>query len=239
MLNKFRFGSGRVTTIINFIFIGLVLSTFFTNCAKPASEQTDSSLAVTNDVGAKFSGQVVSELKYVSTLGEVWGVAYDPQNKSSTVKVIFYVDNEYAGETQANIKSIGPEAGHFFSYKLPAKFADSRQRLIVAYAVEARSQYALYPGSLSYTSFTPKAEAFFNQKISGFVQSSCARCHTWNYMQLYSGPLMKPTPGRTGTAMNNTLISKMSVTHNGNNFCNGINSGICADIQAWWRAEFE
>jgi hypothetical protein len=244
MLNKFRFGSERSNIIINFLFIGLLLSAFFTNCAKPASEESNSSVAA-NDVGASFSGQLVSELQYVSTLGEVWGYAYDPKNKSGTLKIIFYVDGpvgigEYAGETQANIKSIGPNAGHFFSYKLPAKFADSRQRVIVAYAVEPRSNYTLYPGSISYTSFTPKAEAFFNQRISGFVQSSCARCHTWNYMQLYSGPLMKPTPGRTGTAINNTFISKISgvTSHSGGSFCNGVNEGICVDIQAWWRAEF-
>lgn len=244
MSKTFRLGSGRATTIINFLFIGLVLSTFFTNCAKPASEESSSSV-VSNDVGASFSGQLVSELQYVSTLGEVWGYAYDPKNKSGSLKIIFYVNGpvgvgEYAGETQANVRSVGPNAGHFFSYKLPARFADSRQRVIVAYAVEARSEYTLYPGSVSYTSFTPKAEAFYNQRISGFVQSSCARCHTWNYMQLFSGPLMKPTPGRGGTATNNTFISKMSgaTGHNGGSFCNGVNDGICVDIQAWWRAEF-
>ena len=245
MLKTFRLRSGRATTIINFLFIGFVLSSLFTNCAKPASESEDSSVAA-NDVGAKFSGQLVSELQYVSTLGEVWGYAYDPQNKSGTLKIIFYVDGpvgvgEYAGETQASIKSVGPNAGHFFSYKLPARFANSVARVITAYAVEARAQYVLYPGPISYTSFTPKAEVFYNQRISSFVQSSCTRCHTWNYIQLFSGPLMKPTPGRGGTATNNTFISKMSgaTGHNGGSFCNGINDGVCVDIQAWWRAEFQ
>jgi hypothetical protein len=197
-------------------------------------------------VSARFSGQLVSDLQYVSSLGEVWGYAYDPQNKSGSLKIIFYVDGpvgvgQYAGETQANVQSVGPNAGHFFSYKLPSQFADSRARYVVAYAVEARSEYTLYPGAIQYTAFTPKAEAFYNQNISGFIQSSCTRCHSWNYMQLFAGPLMKPKPGGGGTASNNTLINKISgaVGHNGGSFCSGgVNSGICAQLQNWWRAEF-
>ena len=243
MLKIFRVPSGRAIVVINFLFIGLLLSTFFTNCAKPAAEESSSA---SNDVGAAFSGQLVSEIQYVTSLGEVWGYAYDPKNKSSTVKVIFYVDGpvgvgQYAGETQANIQMIGPNAGHFFSFKLPAQFADAKAgRYVTAYAVEARSDYTLFPGRVNYTSYVPKAQSFYNQRISSFIQSNCTSCHSWSYMQLYSGPLMNPTPSRGGTAINNILIAKMSgaTSHSGRSFCNGVNDGICADLQAWWRAEF-
>ena len=243
MLKAFRWPSGRVTIVINFLFIGLVLGTFFTNCAKPAAEDSSS---VSNDVGAAFSGQLVSEVQYVTNLGEVWGYAYDPQNKSSTVKVIFYVDGpvgvgQYAGQTQANIQMVGPNAGHFFSFKLPPQFADAKTpRIVTAYAVEARSEYTLYPGRVSYTSYVPKAESFYNQRISGFIQTNCTSCHSWSYTQLFSGPLMNPTPSRGGTAISNVLIAKMSgaSSHSGRSFCSGVNEGICAELQAWWRAEF-
>ena len=240
--NKLR----RLTLVANLSFITLIISTFFVNCAKPASQDDSSSAAGLSDVGASFSGQVISEMQYVSSLGEVWGFAYDPMNKDKSLKVIFYVDGpvgvgQYAGEVQASIQSIGPHAGHFFSYKLPARFADSQEHVLVAYAVEARSQYQLYPGSLVYRAYTPKAEAFYNQRVASFIQSSCTSCHTWSYMGLFAGPLTNPKPLVGGTATNNRLIQKMSgaTSHGGGRFCNGLNDGVCVDIQRWWEAEFQ
>lgn len=238
-----RISSTRATLFINFLFIGLILGSLFTNCAKPAQEDSASN-AVLNDVSARFSGQLVSDLQSVSSLGEVWGYAYDPQNKSGSLKIIFYVDGpvgvgQYAGETQANVQSVGPNAGHFFSFKLPARFADSRTRYVVAYAVEARAEYTLYPGAIQFKAFTPKAQGFYNTNIAGTIQNSCTRCHSWNYMQLFAGPLIRPQPGGGGTATNNNLINRMVSGHNGLNLCSGnVNTGFCQQLQNWWREEF-
>lgn len=221
------------------------VSLLFNNCAKgPSSE--DQASTDPNDVGANFSGQLISNISYVSNSGQVYGYAYDPQNKSNSIKVIFYVDGpvgtgQYVGEVSANIQSVGPNAGHFFSFQLPGSVANGQTHVLYAYGALAKPQHQLYPGAMSYVAYTPKAEAVFNQQLSGFVQSSCTSCHTWNYTYLFSGPLMNPTPAAGGTATNNMFFRKMSglTGHSGGQFCpNGQNAGICAEIQRWWNAEF-
>lgn len=240
----------RITSIGIFIFPFILLGIFFNNCGKaPATQGVQSSSTVIKDpadVGAKFSGQLNATLQYVGNLGTAWGYASDPLNPSNTLKIIFYIDGpvgvgEYAGETQANIASPGPNSGHFFSFQVPAKFANVVEHVIYAYAVEARPEFLLSPGPLTYQAFTPKAEAVYNQQIKLFVQNNCTKCHNWTYNFLYSGPLLKPLPLKGGSPTNNIFIRKMSglTGHNGGMFCGGVNDGICLEIQKWWDAEFK
>ena len=207
----------------------------------------DGSSVDANDVGANFSGQINSNLQLVSKVGAVWGYALDPANPGSTIKVIFYVDGpagtgQYAGETQANVASQGPNAGHFFSFQLPAQFANGAH-VLYAYGYDTKPEYLLSPNSFSYEAYTPKAQNVFDPQIKGFVSNTCTSCHGtfWNYSTLFSGPLLNPTPGQGGTATNNLFIKKMAglASHGGGSFCADVNSGICAEIQKWWTAEFQ
>lgn len=230
---------------INLFFIGILISLFYTNCGEAPQGETSSS-SRSNDVGANYSGQLTSYFQYISTSGVAWGYAYDSRNPSSTLRILFYLDNpvgsgQFIGETQANLTSVGPNTGHYFSFQIPAAYANGTQHRLYAYAHSATPSNLLSPNYITYVAYTPKAESVFNQQIRGFVQTNCASCHTWNYAGLYGGPLLNPTPFAGGTATSNLFIRKMSgqTGHSGGVFCSGgVNSGICSEIQRWWSAEF-
>ncbi len=237
----------KIKLVVLFSISFLTLNLFFTNCGKQAAQSGDSSSVDANDVGSNFSGQISSSIQLVSKSGAVWGYAMDAVNTGSTIKVIFYVDGpagsgQYAGETQANVTSYGPSAGHFFSFQLPPQFADGAH-VLYAYGHEAKPEFILSPSSFNYEAYTPKAQNVFDAQIRNFVQTSCASCHGtfWTYSSLFNGPLLNPMPGSGGSATNNLFIRKMSgqTSHGGGTFCSGgANSGICAEIQRWWNAEF-
>ena len=239
----------KIKLFVLFSISFLTLSLFFTNCGqKNNSQSADSSSVDSSDVGSNFSGQINSSIQLVSKSGGVWGYALDQANPGSTLKVIFYVDGpagsgQYAGETQANVASAGPTAGHFFSFQLPPQFANGAH-VLYAYGYDTKPEYLLSPNSFNYEAYTPKAQTIFDQQIKNFVQTSCASCHGtfWTYSSLFSGPLLNPMPGAGGSATNNLFIKKMSglTSHGGGQFCaGGVNSGICTEIQKWWNAEFK
>lgn len=244
----------KIKIIILFVLSTFTLNILFTNCSqKKEDEATNASVYDPLDVGSSFSGQVNGNIQIVSKLGEVFGYALDPGNPTATIRVIFYVDGpvgtgQYAGEVQANVTSYGTYAGHYYSFKLPAAFADGRNHTLYAYGYDDQSNYMLYNnlnqrGGFAYQAYTPRAEAVFNEQIRTFVQSSCTSCHGtfWAYNSLYTGPLTNPTPLSGGTATSNLFIRKMSglTSHGGGTFCSGgVNSGICSEIQRWWNAEF-
>lgn len=228
----------------------LFISLFYSNCGKfpdkVAMQSDATSSMVTNDIGGKFSGQLTSLISSVSILGEVWGYAYDPQNTSSSLKVILYIDGpvgsgQYIGETQANQSSPGPNNGHYFRFQLPAQYADGNSHQLYVYGFDVRPELLLKPGAFSYLAYTPKAENVFNVQLKSFTSGVCASCHSWSYSSLYTGPLMKPTPANGGSPTNNLFIQKMAglTGHSGGKFCNGVNDGICLEIQNWWNAEFK
>ncbi len=225
----------------------LPLLMFFNNCTGGLDSQSSASEADSNSAAnVNFSGNKAAEILLVSNSGSVWGYARDTVNKSQILNVRFYVDGasgggRFAGQAWANQLSSGPNAGHFFTYQLPAEFVDGLSHTLYMYVVDERVENMLAP--VSFAGYTPKAESVFNSQINGFVQTNCTRCHQsyWKYSTLYSGPLMKPTPAQGGTATNNLLIKKMSgvVSHTGGQFCpNGLNDPLCAEIQRWWKAEF-
>lgn len=224
---------------------GCLLTLAFNNCGK-TGEETAASSVVSNDIGSKFSGTLSSNINYVTVLGTVWGYALDPVNPGSSIKVIFYVDGvvgtgQLAGEVQANRVSPGPSTGHYFSFQIPARFLDGKAHSIYAYGYEAKPSLLVKPGGVNFTGYSPKAEAVFNVQIKNFVGSRCSNCHGWDYMGLYSGPLLNPTPAAGGSASNNLFYRKMAglTGHAGGVFCpNAAADLFCAEIQKWYNAEF-
>lgn len=241
--------------LLIFILISTTLSLFFTNCSDPsqqfqANSEGGSSTSTTDIqtsnnpvVGNEFSGKVTGVIDSVSISGQVWGYAFDPVNKSKTLKVLFYLDGPVGvgtliGEALANIQSLGINAGHYYKFDLPPAYADGKNHKIYAYGQSATPSLALTPGEMSYASFTPKAEPVYNSFLNSYV-SNCSRCHSWNFNSLYYGALVSPTPLQGGTATNNKLINKLLNGHNGNS-CNGnLTTSPCSNIQAWWNAEFK
>ncbi len=232
--------------------ICLTTSTLFNNCAghkAEVTEETSSASSTPVVTSTTFSGKLAANIQYVSTDGRAWGYASDAVNKSSILKVLFYANGPvgtgtYVGEAPANQAGAGTNQGHYFSFKVPVELANGKSQQLYAYAHEAKAAN-LIPGSpVSFYSYTPKAEAYFNQNIAPYVANNCYRCHgaTWNYRNLYFGPLINPLPANGGTASNNRIIKKMAGLegHAGGVFCtNGANMDFCASVQGWWQAEFQ
>ncbi len=230
---------------------------FFNNCGGPSFEtptpsslpnEEDDSSNLPSNIGTVPSAKIVSDFQYISNSGVASGYAYDANNPSKAIKVLFYIDGpvgvgKYVGETLANLKNIGVNDGHYFTFQIPPAYANGKEYVLYAYGVSAIQKNILKPNFLEYMAFTPKAEAIFNQQIAGFVQTNCTKCHNWDYQGLYWGALLYPLPSMGGSATANTFIKKMSgqTKHTGGVFCanNNVNTGICSEIQRWWNAEFK
>lgn len=225
------------------------LTILFNNCAPnngPADESNvtaESSVELVTD----FSGKLTANFQYVSTDGKAWGYALDSVNKTQAIKVIFYANGPvgtgtYAGEIVAKESGVGTYAGHYYAFKVPAELANGKTQKLYAYGHEAKPEYLIKPSPVTFVSYSPKAEEFFNANMKPFIDNNCARCHSWTYQAAFFGPLMTPLPINGGTATTNRLIRKLSGLdgHSGGTFCNGgINVGICTTIQAWWAQEFQ
>lgn len=233
-------------------FIGFFLSLFFTNCSDPnkqfqtnTTESTNSSSTQVSgnpEIGKDFSGKVVGSLDSVSNSGKVWGYALDPNNKTKSLRVYFYIDGPVGtgiliGDTLANIQSLGANAGHYYSFTIPTQYADAKNRKLYAYGYAASASFSLTPNYLSFIAFTPKAEAIYNQGLNNLVTSTCNKCHSWSFRDLFYGPLMTPSPFSGGSPTNNTFYNKM-MGHGGGKFCTVSTDFPCSDIQKWWNAEF-
>jgi hypothetical protein len=241
----------RFKSIIFLCIISLPLNLLFTNCAddtKPA----DNASAAAAPAGppelssGQFSGTVSGSLSYVTTSGIAWGYALDPKNKDSSIRVYFYADGPVGkgtlvGDSLANVESLGANSGHFFSFQIPPAFADAKAHTLYVYGYSAVADFLIKASPQTFTAFTPKAEATYNLALNSFVQSTCNKCHGWNYRELYFSPLMNPSPLAGGSATNNVLIKKMTgaTGHGGGTFCSSLTAFPCSDIQAWWNAEFK
>ena len=233
----------------NIIGLSLLLCTtalLFNNCAQPA-EDVKSTTEETY-VAPESIGRLASKIEYVTSEGKVSGYAMDLKNASAILKIIFYIGGdyttgEYAGEIIAKDKLAGQYSGHYFTHQLPVSYGDGKGKFIYAYALAAKPEYEMKPGKLDFIFYAPKAEDFFNSKVAPHIAANaCTRCHGWNYRTLMYGPLTIPTPAAGGSQINNKFLRKMSGIegHAGGNFCpGGSNTGFCADIQSWWRAEFQ
>jgi hypothetical protein len=227
----------------------LSITVLFNNCApsKGGDETVEEASEPEVEMVKDFSGKLTASFQSVSVDGKAFGYAFDSMNKTAAIKVIFYANGPvgtgvYVGEIVAKESGVGAYAGHYFSYKIPAELANGKTQSLYAYGHEAKPEYLIGKAPKTFISYSPKAEAYFNQYIGPFVNSSCKSCHTWNYQSLFYGPLMSPSPTAGGTKTNNKFIRKMSGLegHNGGQFCSaGVNSDICVNIQAWWQLEFQ
>lgn len=223
---------------------------FFNNCAGEQPDPKNIDMASITpppmEVVTDFSGKMTASFSYVSTDGKAWGYALDSKNKNKALKVLFYADGPvgtgtFLGETIASQEGVGTNAGHYFIFKVPSQYANGTTQKIWAYGHEAVAANLISPSPISYVSFSPKAEAYYNQNIAPIINSQCMSCHSWSYAALFYAPLLNPLPSNMATtATSNRLIQKMSggQGHNGGTFCSSISTGLCAHLQTWWTQEF-
>ena len=186
----------------------------------------------------------------VTSLGRIYGYAVDPSDTAASVTVSFFVDGPKGTGTEAGSVLAdragrdGNSAGdHAFFAELPESARNGRPRTLFAYA-EIDGQSVLLGGSsTTYTaySFTAAGRAYYDANVRPQL-GGCQGCHTISYeQQFYS--LIAPSPAQGATATNNQLINKPSQTnntaHGGGQRCGSVNAAPCAQIQEWWRREFQ
>ncbi len=234
-----------------FLFLSFMTTTvLFNNCAPGTGEEStdESNSEQAADLVTDFSGKLTASFSTVYSDGKAYGYALDSMNKDKVIKVIFYANGPvgtgtYVGEVIAKEAGVGANAGHYFTYQLPAAYANGTQQKLWAYGHEAKAAYLINKTApVTYVAYTPKAEAYYNANVAPFIATNCRSCHTWTHANLFGGPLMTPTPYNGGTATNNRLIRKMAGLdgHSGGTFCTGgVNSSICTNLQVWWAQEFQ
>lgn len=237
----------RFSTALLFLTMSLI-AILFNNCSgQMQSAESSATEEASETPPPAGSGKLTAKVDSVSTDGRIWGYAQDAYNKQALIKMFFYLDGPvgtgtYVGTITANVPSVGTYAGHYFSYQLPSEWMNGKPHQLYVYGISAKPENLIAPSPLAFAAYMPKAEAVFNQRVSPITSGDCMRCHAWTYRSLFYGPLMNPSPFKGGTATNNRLIRKIGGLegHGGGNFCpGGLDSGPCAEVQAWWKAEFQ
>jgi hypothetical protein len=187
-----------------------------------------------------LTGTLSSNIDSVSSSGLVYGYAVDSTQKTKSMKVFFFADGPAGvgallGESFANTGTVGSNAGHYFSFKIPISYADGKTHKIYAYGFSPEAANLIKSSAMSYVAYTPKAQTLYDTQLSSSVQNRCNGCHSFSYTDLLYGQLLKPGPLSGGSAINNGFYNKVNGGHNGNSCSNF----PCTSIQAWWTAEFK
>lgn len=198
------------------------------------------------DTGTPKSGRVTE----VTSLGKVYGYAYDAMDSTKAVTVKFFIDGDKdtgtaAGETIANFDgSDGNTPGaHAFNFTLPDAAKNGKAHTLMAYAAIGTVDVPLLDEPLSYTSysFSTAGRNYYNASVKP-AMGSCTGCHNVDYeTQFYS--MIAPSPAQGGTKTNNQLVNKPAVTngvtsHFGGKLCSSVNASPCSVFQQWWTIEF-
>lgn len=196
------------------------------------------------EFGGTFTGRYAGQVYYVTSRGVVDGWAVDAQNTGTALTVYFYDGAKPGGTLIGNAPAnlAGPAGNfpgnHVFSYTLPANYRNGTARSLYVY-IQETEDVLLQGTPLTYTAYTPRAQAFFTSNVLPQLNTQCGSCHQRDFNDAYNY-LSSPLPNAGGTATNNVLITKgAGQSHSGGNRCGGINAGACAQIQEWWRREFQ
>ena len=185
----------------------------------------------------------------VTTLGRVYGWAFDPKDTNTQLNVTLFVDGPkgkgtMVGTAMANRPGNDGNApgDHAFTFDLPDIYRNGKARDLYAYATFGADDKALSTLPTKYTAyaFSQAGRDFYASNVQGRL-GGCGGCHTISYeQQFYS--LITPAPNKSGTATNNQLINKPAQTngtsHGGGQSCSNANASPCADFQRWWQIEF-
>ena len=214
------------------------------NCSPPGSSSDDqSSKGLPPPTGGPNS---TGRLLFVNDVGFISGWAQDPDSPSLTLLIRFYLDGPpgvgtLVNTVVANKPGIGTHTGHYFEYKIPPAFIDNTPHDLYAVIVIPDREISISGSPQNYVAFTPReaGRVFYMNNLFGSLGSQCSGCHAVNYDAHYNS-LLIPNLFDGGTATNNRLINKASGQgHGGGSHCTNKNSGLCSDLQQWWRIEFQ
>jgi hypothetical protein len=213
---------------------------------KEVAQWWDAEIGGGSGGGAAVRGKITQ----VTALGKVFGWAADPADTTAALAVKLYVDGPAgAGGTEVATVTADFEGAdgntpgaHAFTFQLPDSLRDKKAHDLYAYAMLDGELEQLGSTAFAFTAFafSQAGRDFFEANVRSQL-GGCTGCHTVSYeQQFYS--LLVPSPAAGGTAANNQLVNKPAqangTTHGGGSRCGGVNAGVCAQIQAWWRVEF-
>jgi hypothetical protein len=188
---------------------------------------------------------LIGAVEQINSSGKLTGWASVEADSSLTVIVSVLIDGVAIEQTiLANLDSFdnnipGP---HAFAFEIAPALRDDKEHTIKLIA--KHQDLALEFPEQKFKIAPPAANGqnFFLTNLSQNLQSQCGNCHPVNYRQQFAS-LTLPLPANGGTATNNELINMASgrngnTNHPGGNICGNKNSGVCAQMQQWWTAEF-
>jgi len=196
----------------------------------------------TKDPAVNVAGRIFE----VTPLGRVIGWAYNPNDTTEELSVVFYIDGASGKGTKLgplDANRNGPDnntpGNHAFLLDVPLEFRDKKKHTLHAYAL-INDQEVELGQPYEFTSYAPSeaGRAFYNANVANAV-NGCGGCHALSYEQHFYA-LVSPAPSQGGTAANNVLINKAGTrngtAHGGGNRCVGGNP--CNVFQQWWQQEF-
>lgn len=181
-----------------------------------------------------------------ASTGRVFGWAVDKDDLTKQVVVKIYLDGDAASGTLVETDTANRsgsdgnhEGNHRFMFSVPESYRDGVAHDMNIYLELAGDDELLV--ETTFTAYTPKAQAYYDANVKPKLDG-CKNCHTVQYDTQY-GALISPAKHQGATAVKNELINKAGrlngTAHSGGNFCNGIDNSPCAEIQEWWKREFQ
>lgn len=211
----------------------------------PCKDISDWWSVETKQTSSGYAGSLDSAAAY----GTVYGWAASVASPGTILTVYFYHNDTGTGlgtligtavANQAGPNNTGPSVGHYFNFTVPAQYRDGVVHKLYAYAAEAKPENLLPGAPLSYAAYNQNAAArtYFDNTVKP-AMTRCAQCHTVDYNIFYYD-LIAPPKYQGGTALDNTLINKPSLTipHGGGMICASKNASPCSLFQNWWNMEF-
>lgn len=185
----------------------------------------------------------------VTSLGRVYGWAFNPKDANGVLEVTLYVDGpKVTGKEVGTVTANKPgndgnaPGDHAFTLDLPDAYRNGKEREIYGYTTINGQEKPLSTLPTKYTAyaFSQAGRDFYAANVQGRL-GGCGGCHTISYeQQFYS--LITPSPVKGGTVTNNQLINKAAQTngtsHGGGQSCGNANASPCAEFQRWWQVEF-
>lgn len=214
---------------------------------KEVSQWWDLEFGGSDGDGGGSAAGLTGRIFEVTPLGKIIGWAYDVDDTTKHIDVVFYIDGPPGSGTKIG-PTIANRGGadnntpgdHAFLFDVPTQFRDKKKHTIRAYAVVDGVEIALGSESYEFTAYalSEAGRNFYNQNVANQV-SGCGGCHVLSYEQHFYA-LVSPAPSAGGSATNNVLINKAGTrngtSHGGGNRCGG--GQPCTVFQQWWQIEF-
>jgi hypothetical protein len=194
----------------------------------------------------QMSGKgIIGAVEQINASGKLTGWVSVEADPSLTVMVSVVIDGvALAEDISANVDGFdnniaGP---HAFAFEIAPALRDDKEHSLKLIAKYQEMALEFPEQKFKVAPPAQNGQNFFLSNLQQNLQNRCGGCHPVNYQQQFAS-LSLPLPANGGTALNNELINMASgrngnANHPGGNICGNKNSGVCAQMQQWWNAEF-